>query len=522
MKRPVKERTILNAMDDKALFGAVFSGETWSAWRALLVALFGLAPTPEQAELIRRCTGRTTVPTVPAKELFCIVGRRGGKSRMAAALAVFLACFKKYESVLAPGEIGVVMLLATDRKQARVLKRYIAGLLRAVPMLAALIASETAEGIELTNRIVIEVHTASFRAVRGYTIVAALIDEIAFLPVEGSANPDSEILAALRPAMATIPGALLVAISSPYAQRGELYRAHRDHFGRDGDPVLVWQADTTTMNPLVPSIVIENAYRDDPAVASAEYGAQFRRDVETFIRREAVVACVVPGRFELPFTPGVAYVTGFDAAGGSGTDSQTLAVAHSELRHGRWIHCLDYLAAVKPPFNPRQVVEAFAQDLQRYKIMRVCGDRYAGEWPREAFAASDITYTLTDHPKSQLYAELLPFLNSGLVELLDHPTLIEQLCALERRTARGGRDSIDHPPNGHDDLINAAAIALITSARMVALPPLQWVESSLQPLSVEEGQRQADQDHDAQREKGAAWLKEKIKQGDGVYFPGID
>lgn len=139
---------------------------------------------------------------------------------MAALLAVFLSCFRKYDGVLAPGEVGVVMLIATDRKQARVLKRYIAGLLQAVPMLKAMVISETAEGIELTNRIVIEVHTASFRAVRGYTIVAALIDEIAFLPAEGSANPDSEILVALRPAMSTIPGALLIAISSPYAQRG--------------------------------------------------------------------------------------------------------------------------------------------------------------------------------------------------------------------------------------------------------------------------------------------------------------
>ncbi len=49
-----------------------------------------------------------------------------------------------------------------------------------------------------------------------------------------------------------------------------------------------------------------------------------------------------------------------------------------------------------------------------------------------------------------------PSFNAGSVALLDHPRLVAQLCALERRTARGGRDSIDHPPNGHDDLANAA------------------------------------------------------------------
>jgi hypothetical protein len=47
------------------------------------------------------------------------------------------------------------------------------------------------------------------------------------------------------------------------------------------------------------------------------------------------------------------------------------------------------------------------------------------------------------------------------VSLLDHPKMVAQLCGLERRTTRGtGRDSIDHAPNSHDDLINAAAGAL--------------------------------------------------------------
>ena len=60
-------------------------------------------------------------------------------------------------------------------------------------------------------------------------------------------------------------------------------------------------------------------------------------------------------------------------------------------------------------------------------------------------------------PKSSLYTNLLPFLNSNRIELLDHPRLVAQLCGLERRTARGGRDSIDHAPGGHDDLANAVA-----------------------------------------------------------------
>lgn len=49
---------------------------------------------------------------------------------------------------------------------------------------------------------------------------------------------------------------------------------------------------------------------------------------------------------------------------------------------------------------------------------------------------------------------LLPTLNSGRLELPDHPKLVAQLLGLERRVARGGRESIDHGPHGHDELCN--------------------------------------------------------------------
>ena len=58
----------------------------------------------------------------------------------------------------------------------------------------------------------------------------------------------------------------------------------------------------------------------------------------------------------------------------------------------------------------------------------------------------------SEKPKSDLYRDLLPRLNSGEVELLENSRVIAQLVGLERLTARGGRDSIDHGPGGHDDL----------------------------------------------------------------------
>jgi hypothetical protein len=55
-------------------------------------------------------------------------------------------------------------------------------------------------------------------------------------------------------------------------------------------------------------------------------------------------------------------------------------------------------------------------------------------------------------------------LNASQCDLLDLPRLVSQLCALERRTVRGGRDSIDHPPGAHDDIANSVAGVLVVVA----------------------------------------------------------
>jgi hypothetical protein len=243
--------------------------------------------------------------------------------------------------------------------------------------------------------------------------------------------------------------------SSPYARRGALWEAHRKHYARDGDPILVWQAPTRLMNPTVPQDVIDAALTEDPSRAGAEYLAEFRSDIESYITREAVEAVTSRGVRERASIAGVQYFGFVDPSGGS-SDAMTLAVAHREGETA----VLDCLREVRPPFSPESVTGEFAATLKAYRIPRVRGDRYGGEWPREAFAKKGIQYRPAMRNKSDIYQSLLPAINSGKVSLLDNERLTAQLCQLERQTARGGRDSIDHPPGAHDDLANAAAGAL--------------------------------------------------------------
>jgi hypothetical protein len=444
---------ILDAIDDPNVFGTHFRADTWDAWRSFLAALFALPMTPEQLAIFQKCTGRAAPSTTPLQEAWLCIGRRGGKSFVLAVIAVFLACFRDWREYLGPGERATIMIVAADRRQARVIMRYCRGLLKAVPMLARVIESETRESIDLSNQITIEVHTASFRSTRGYSIVAALLDELAFWHGEESTDPDTEVINAIKPSMATIPGAILLCASSPYARRGALWDAHRKHFAKDGDPILVWQSDTRTMNGSVPQALIDQHLADDPARAGAEWLAQFRTDIEAFIAREAVEACVTPGVRERP--PRGTFYHGFVDPSSGSADSFTLAIGHNDISRDTIV--IDALREIRPPFSPEVTVAELAELLKIYRVHQITGDRYAGVWPVEQFSKFGISYQQSAKPKSDLYVDLLPLINSRRIELLDHPKLISQLCSLERCTARGGRDSIDHPPNAHDDLANVCA-----------------------------------------------------------------
>jgi hypothetical protein len=458
--------TLLDALADENIFGRHFGSE-WDSWRTFLRALFALPMSLQDVELYRQCTGRQSPPTVPAREAWTICGRRAGKSRMASVIAVFLAAFRDYSDVLSVGEVGTLPVIASDRRQARVAMGYIDGLIDDVPMIASMVVHRTNESVELTTGVRIEVHTASWRALRGYTCIGAVADEVCFWRSEDSLNADVEIINALRPAMVTVPGAVLVAISSPYSRHGVAWEMHRRHHGPQGDSaILTWQAPSSVMNQTIPESIITEALEQDEAAARAEWLAEWRRDVEQFLSKELVESAVLPRVQGIPPRVGVEYVAFADPSGGS-NDSFALAIGDVEpQRDGQAVVVLDHLSERRAPFDAEQTVEEFAATLHHYRVGIVTGDRYAGEWPAQAFARHGVSYVPSERSKSELYLEVLPMFSSGRVRILDHLRLVAQLCGLERRTSRGGRDSVDHGPGGHahDDVANAATGALVLAA----------------------------------------------------------
>jgi hypothetical protein len=438
-----------------------WSGPDWAAWRAFVKTLFAVDLDDNEHAIYRLCTGlEWKKRDRPFREAWMPVGRRGGKSYTLALIAVYMACCHDWTPYLADGQFGYVSVLSDSRKHSVEIMNYVKGLLRH-PRLALLVKRPLAETIELEGQTAIEIVTASIKAVRAQTRVASFCDEIAFWEVdEDSANPDVEILQGLRPAMITIPGSLLLGASSRYARRGVLWDAYRDYYGKPTGP-LVWAADTLTMHPSISQEILDEERARDPVSFAAEYGVEWRSDVAEFIPRERVEALVVPGRYELPYVPGLRYFGFADPAGGSGEDSMTLAIAHHDPKTGMGV--LDALRERRPQpsFDPEDEVENQVTLLKSYRLTEVAGDRYAANWCSGQYRKRGIAYVESEMTASDLYREALPLLNGARVELLDDKRFIHQVCQLERTTSRLGKDTISHPLRQHDDLANVGLAALV-------------------------------------------------------------
>jgi hypothetical protein len=447
------------AINDRQLLGAVLDHSSYAAWDILFLAALGETLSDDERKIFKEFTGRDHELGQRVEELIVVKGRRAGGSSAAGKLLIpYVAGLCRHPS-LVRGERGVVLCIAPDQQQAAITLDYCAASFEASPILKQMVIGRTADSLLLSNGVSIETRWSNWRRLRGPTYCMICADESSFWydSDSGSSNSDEEIITACRPGLASTGGPLIM-ISSPYARRGLLWESYDKHYGQKGDPrILVAQGASRAFNRTLPQAVVDRAIERDPAAASAEWLAQFRSDIESFISIEAVKAATSTGVFERPKQFGIRYQAFCDPSSGTGGgDSMTLAIGHYEPR--RETAVLDCLVERRPPFSPEQTVAEFADVLRSYGCLSVIGDRVSLGWVGEQFARYGVSYLARAEPKSRLYGSMLAAINSRRCDLLDHKRLAQQLVGLERRTARGGgNDSIDHRPGEHDDVANAAA-----------------------------------------------------------------
>ena len=242
--------------------------------------------------------------------------------------------------------------------------------------------------------------------------------------------------------------------------------------GDDPRMFFSWYAGDYTTDPALADA--EPEVRANPSMASwgnDGYLAQQKRRLPTHRYRrlhlnlpgapdgaafdaDKVMACVVSGRKRLAPEEAHRYCAHVDMSGGS-KDDATLSIAFKD-EAGRAVLASVMQQTGNAPFDPQKAVTKFGDELKLYGLNRVHGDAYGGEIFSRAFQGEGITYVKDNRSASDLYEAIEPAINSGEVEFLDVPKLIDQWVSL---IWRGNK--IDHQGNGHDDYCTSAAGALL-------------------------------------------------------------
>jgi hypothetical protein len=231
---------------------------------------------------------------------------------------------------------------------------------------------------------------------------------------------------AVRPALLTTKG-LLIGISSPYRKIGLLYQKHRDHFGVDGN-ILVVQGSTALFNPTISAAELEEERALDPTAAISEWDALFRNDLNGYLDDESIDRAIDYDRpLELPPQEGVIYEAFVDANAG-GSDAYGACVAH---KMGD-----DYIIdAVHGTYrgDPQVTTKEYADLFRSYRITKVTGDNFAKEWVAGAWRKLGFEYFQSKKVKSDIYLECIPLWLRGAVHIPNLRLSVSFACWNGRR-----------------------------------------------------------------------------------------
>ena len=433
------------------------------AQQAFLKATYGLPLNSEEQEIYQRSTGRSEIMLAEQNEATLIAGRRSGKtSKIAAPIALYEA-FRDHH--LTRGDCGYVMLIAPAKYQAKIAMRFIRAYLKSSPLLNQYVARERSEEVELTNGITIACYPCSHIAVRGISVVCAVCDELAFWRhEETAASSEEEVLAALRPAMATFPTAKLIKISTPYRKEGVLWREFQQRAELDQP---VWQVPSPEMNPTLQPSVLEQARKVDEEKFRREFLAEFTDQIAAWVVPDVLDSCIARDRIELPRVENASYVVAVDPA--FKHNDFALAVLHKKADGPVIVDRVEsWTGTKKAPLGYESVCEEIARIVNEYGIREVWGDQYCAPVIKQYFGKLGIRYqefTFGAQTRADLFGNLRHLLIQRKIELLDRPVLLRQLRALEERRMPNGNTDIRPSHGQKDDVAVAVALAAFELAK---------------------------------------------------------
>lgn len=405
------------------------------------------------------------------RQLVLRVGRRGGKSSTLARVGVLEAVVGDHN--IPPGDIGIVAAISVSRDEAAKRLRTIEAILRALDI--GYRPLREGQGFELVDRSIgFQVFTASIAGVSGPTVICAIGDEVAkWKDAESGANPAREVLASLRPTMATQPRAKLFLSSSPLG----CLDAHATAFDL-GDTAgqMVAHAPTWVANP---SVTEESTHElePDPRIHAREFGAEPQAAALAAFDPEAVDRAFRPREWKR-----VGRRVGLLDPSSGGKDAFTWgACAWCEDADGRPFLNVDFVDATEGTFWEQVGGDVIADKISSafapYDIEHVHSDQRERLMLESVLRARKLILVVHDWTSTskQLAVETIRrWLRDGTLCLPDRPKLRRELLLFEEKITATGALTFGARGSGHDD-----EVALLLTAAMAQAAG--WIHSPRRP-----------------------------------------
>lgn len=387
-------------------------------------------------------------------QLVVRAGRRGGKSSSLSRFAVAFALAYDWRSI-PPGDLGCVAFISVSRDEAAQRLRTIKAILDTLKIKWKPIEG----GIEMTSRpIAFKVFTATIAGVSGFTSILVIADEVSkWRDAETDANPAIEVLASVRPTMATQKSARIVLSSSPMS----VDDAHAKAFSEGPTAIQeVAYAETWIANPTISEkrtrLLEPNERvwrREYAAIPQASLTSTF--DPDTIDRAMQLWGELQAQEGSVPGSP----VMAIDASRGG--DAWTWAISRYMWMNGKDRLKMLEIGTVPDATDSRKAVSWLSAKCKREGIYAVLADQYEAGSLQVLFADQGIGFyemKWTGPSKRSAVDRVDRMLRDDALLLPKHPTLRKQLNEYSERITRSGE--ITYGGRGRND--DHAAVVLTT------------------------------------------------------------
>lgn len=367
------------------------------------------------------------------------------------------------EHHIPPGDTGIVGFLSVDLQEARQRIKLIKDILDVL----GVEYRDTKESIRLIDRpIRFQVFAASFKAVVGGTWICAVCDEVArWRDHETSANPAFEVLASLRPTMATMPNAHMFLLSSPLGMTD----AHAMAFDQgDTDHQMVAFAPTWVANPII-SEAATRADEPNERVWKREYAAIPQGALTSVFALDDIDACINLGE-DIRVESAAQAIMCIDPS--RGHDAWTYCIARWIWFDGRARLRVEEIGQVPNANDTRKAVDWLTTKAKANGCVAVASDQYDAAGLAVLFSEQGLSFyqnTWSAKTKKEAVDRMDRLLRDTDIALPDNEQMRRHLVEYSEKIGRGGGDPTYSGRGKHDDYA-AVLLTLIMMELQARLP----------------------------------------------------